>query len=200
VPGGLHDEGKHVPDGWPVLIPRIVEPTMTVPEEFVTTRLRVERLTSGHLSALERFHCDTAVMAELGGVRDEQQTFEYLSRNLRHWQEFGFGVWMLREIEGAEIVGRAILRHLDLEGVDEVEIGFALYSKLWGRGLATEIGEACVAVARRELGIQSLVGITTLHNHASQRVLAKLGLAREREVDVEGTPCLLHRIRWDKVR
>jgi ribosomal-protein-alanine N-acetyltransferase len=173
---------------------------MTVPEEFDTTRLRAERLTSGHRSALERFHSDTAVMAELGGLRDARQTSEYLSRNLRHWQEFGFGVWMLREIEGAEIVGRAILRHLDVEGVDEVEIGFALYPKLWGRGLATEIGEACAAIGRRELGLQSLVGITTLRNHASQRVLAKLGLAREREVDVEGTPCLLHRIRWSTMR
>ncbi len=173
---------------------------MAVPEEFVTTRLRAERLTSGHRSALDRFHADTAVMAELGGIRDGQQTSEYLSRNLRHWQEFGFGVWMLREIEGEEIVGRTILRHLDVEGVDEVEIGFALYREFWGRGLATEIGEACTAIGRRELGLQSFVGITTLRNHASQRVLAKLGLEWEREVDIEGTPWLLHRIRWNTMR
>src|SRR5262249_51803750 len=74
---------------------------------------------------------------------------------------------------------RAVLRHLDVEGTDEVEIGYAFYPEYWGRGLATEIAAACLAHGRR-LGVPSLVAIINPENHASQRVLTKVGLAYER--------------------
>jgi RimJ/RimL family protein N-acetyltransferase len=169
---------------------------MPLGDTFMTARLRAERLSPDDLEDLVRLHHDPAVMAGLGGVRDRQQTAEYLARNLSHWSEFGFGVWMLREVDGNEIIGRAALRHLDVEGADEIEIGFAFQAASWGRGLATEVGETCVELARHDLRATSLVGITTLANHASQRVLTKLGFEREREVAVQGTPCILHRLGW----
>jgi len=135
-------------------------------------------------------------MAELGGVRDEHQTAQYLARNLDHWVEHRFGVWILRESDGSEIIGRAVLRYLRLEDIDEVEVGFALYPRLWGRGLATEVAEARVVLARGELGVESLVGVTTPANRASQRVLLKLGLQYEREVLIEETRCFLYRADW----
>jgi RimJ/RimL family protein N-acetyltransferase len=93
-------------------------------------------------------HRDPAVMAELGGVRDEEQTAAYLARNLQYWAGYGFGLWILREVPGGDPVGRAVLRHFLVEGVDEVEVGYAFYLVLWGRGLATEVATACLAFGR----------------------------------------------------
>jgi ribosomal-protein-alanine N-acetyltransferase len=169
---------------------------MSLPESFATARLRAERLDDSHLTDLERFHRDPAVMAELGGVRGQQETRDYLARNLAHWSRFGFGVWMLAEIGGTEFVGRALLRHIELDGVDEIEIGYALNPDLWGRGLATEIGGSCVALARDALRLRSLIGVTTTSNRASQQVLTKLGMDLEREIVLDGTRCLLHRIHF----
>ena len=169
---------------------------MPVPESFRTARLHAERLAPHHLHDLIRFHRDAAVMAELGGVRDEHQTAQYLARNVDHWVKHGFGVWVLRELDGSEVVGRAALRYLPLEGVNEVEVGFALYPRLWGQGLATEVGEACIQFGRSKLGAESLVGATTPANRASQRVLVKLGLHYDREVLIEETRCLLYRVTW----
>ena len=166
---------------------------MSLPESFLTARLQAERLTPQHLAALVEFHRDSDVMAELGGIRDEEQTSEYLSRNLDHWAEHGFGVWALRERGASGFIGRAILRYLPLEGVSEVEIGFALYPRVWGRGLATEVAEACAALAWRGLGVDSLVGVTTPGNRASQRVLLKVGLHYEREIVMEATRYFLYR-------
>ncbi|MEN8183279.1 MAG: GNAT family N-acetyltransferase, partial [Myxococcota bacterium] len=103
------------------------------------------------------------------------------------------GVWVLREKDGSELIGRAVLRYLPLEGRREVEVGFALYSRFWGQGLATEVGNACAAIAWNDLGVESLVGLTTLANRASQRVLLKMGLHYEREVMIDETPCSLYR-------
>lgn len=166
---------------------------MSLPESFRTARLDAERLAPHHLVDLIEFHRDPNVMAELGGIRDEEQTSEYLSRNLDHWAEHGFGVWVLRERGGSEFIGRAILRYLPLQGVSELEIGFALYPRFWGRGLATEVAETCAALAWRDLDAPSLVGVTAPLNHASQRVLLKVGLNYEREVSAEGTRYLLYR-------
>jgi len=100
---------------------------MPFPDSFTTERLRAERLTPDHLAEVQRMHRDPAVMAHLGGVRDEERTAAYLARNLQHWADYGFGLWILREVSGGDPVGRAVLRHLSVEGVDEVEVGYGFY-------------------------------------------------------------------------
>jgi ribosomal-protein-alanine N-acetyltransferase len=169
----------------------------SVPESFRTARLRAERIGPQHLPDLVRFHQNPQVMAELGGVRSEEQTSLYLSRNAKHWEEYGFGVWMLQELEVDGVVGRVILRHLLVGDVDEVEIGFALLPRLWSRGLAAEAAASCLGFARQELDLASVVGVTTLTNRASQRTLSKLGFVHESAVTIDGTPCALYRVRWE---
>lgn len=166
---------------------------MAFPASFTTDRLQAERLTADHLAEIRRMHRDPAVMAHLGGVRDEDRTAAYLARNLQHWDEYGFGLWILREKSGGDPIGRAVLRHLLVEGVDEVEVGYALYQPFWGRGLATEVTRACLALGRRHLGLTAIVAVTSPANLASQHVLRKSGLAYEREFLLEETAAVLFR-------
>ena len=151
------------------------------PDHFTTERLQAERLTASHFPEVRRMHQDPVVMAQLGGVRTEQQTAAYMDRNLRHWAEHGFGLWILRERGGGHPVGRAVLRHLTIDDVDEVEVGYALYQPYWRRGLATEIATRCVGFAEHELGLTEIVGLTDPANRASRHVLEKVGLTYERE-------------------
>lgn len=162
-------------------------------ETFVTERLQAERLTPMHLPEIGRMHRDPAVMARLGGVRDEEQTAAYLLRNLRHWEEYGFGLWVLRERGGGEPVGRAVLRHLTIDDADDVEVGYAFYQPYWGRGLATEVATRCVELAARELGLASVVALTDPANRDSRHVLEKVGLTYERDCVHEGHPAALFR-------
>lgn len=53
-------------------------------------------------------HRDPAAMAHLGGVRDDDQSAAYLARNLQHWTDYGFGLWILRELGGGEPIGREL--------------------------------------------------------------------------------------------
>jgi len=164
-------------------------------DAFSTARLAAERLTSGHLPEITRMHRDAAVMAQLGGVRDEPQTAAYLAKNLKHWDEHGYGLWILRDLDGVEPVGRAVLRHLLVDGVDEVEVGYAFYPSHWGRGLATEIATACLQLGRGELGLRTIVAVTSPENRASQHVLEKVGLVYERDFNHEGARASLFRTR-----
>jgi RimJ/RimL family protein N-acetyltransferase len=136
---------------------------------------------------------DELFMAHLGGVRDEAGTRAYLDMNLTHWQEHGFGLWMLRDRQGGAIIGRAVLRHLEVDGVDEVEIGYGFVPEVWGRGLATEVALACVRLGLTEVGLTSVVALTLPTHTASQRVMLKAGLAYQRRVVHRGISCVLFR-------
>lgn len=168
----------------------------TVPtlEAFSTPRLLAERLRPAHRADLRRMDQDEQFMTHLGGVRDETGTERYLDWNLAHWSEHGFGLWMLRERETKAMIGRAVLRHLEVEGVDEVETGYGFLPEFWGRGLATEIACACLGLGH-DLGLGSIVAVTLPANTPSQRVLLKAGLEYEREIVHSGLVHLLFRSR-----
>jgi [ribosomal protein S5]-alanine N-acetyltransferase len=168
-----------------------------LPETFSTERLRAERLTAAHWPEIHRMHRVPEVMTHLGGVRTDAQTAEYFDRNLRHWDQYGFGLWILRARTGDDVIGRALLRHLLVEGVDEIEVGYAFYPAFWGRGLATEVTAACVRFARDELRVKTIVAITAPANLASQRVLLKNGLVYDREITHDNAVWSLFRRRWE---
>lgn len=167
---------------------------MTPPlDRFETTRLLAERLVPEHLPEVHRMHQDPVQMEYLGGVRDAAASATYLERNLRHWEEHGFGLWILRLRETGEVAGRALLRHLDIAGVDEVETGYSFHPAFWGRGLATETTLACLRIGHQGLGLRSIVAVTHPANLASHRVLTKAGMFKDRELRLDGRPQLLYR-------
>jgi [ribosomal protein S5]-alanine N-acetyltransferase len=139
-------------------------------------------------------HRDAEQMALLGGVRTPEQTVAYMERNLAHWDQFGYGIWILRDITTNDVIGRTLLRHLLIDGVDEVETGYGFSSAYWGRGLATEATLACLDYGWRELGLESIVAITLPVNVRSRRVMEKVGMVYEREIDRDEIPHVLYRV------
>jgi RimJ/RimL family protein N-acetyltransferase len=168
---------------------------MAFPDSFATERLQFDRLTADHLSEVERMHRDPAVMSQLGGVQTDERIAAYMARNLRHWHEYGFGPWVVRERGRPDIIGRAVLRRARVDEIDDVEVGYAFYESCWGRGLATELATACVGLGFEQLDLASIVGLTSPANRASQHVLEKVGLTFEREVIHEGKPTSVFRTR-----
>jgi ribosomal-protein-alanine N-acetyltransferase len=150
-------------------------------------------VTAVHWLDLRRMDENEGFMALLGGVRDTAGTVAYLEMNVKHWADHGFGMWMLRDPRTAEVIGRAILRHVDVESVDEVEVGYGFMPEYWGRGLATEIARACVGIGFEHLALPSMVAITTPANLGSQRVMQKAGLAYERDIVHANEPHVLFR-------
>ena len=166
---------------------------MSFPESFRTDRLLIRQLREADFPELRRLHTDGAVMEHIGGVRSPAQTEAYLARNLEHWRDHGFGLWMVHDGIGGPVAGLAMLRSLTVEGAEEVEVGYSLHRQYWGRGLATEIASACSAHGYDSLGLESLVAVAGPANSASHHVLRKIGMAFERDLVLEGTRCWLFR-------
>ena len=114
-------------------------------DSFATPRLKATRLAREELPDLVQLHLDDEVSRFLGGVRTPTQTAAYLETSLRHWADHGLGLWTLRTYDGT-FVGRAGLRHVELEGVSELEVAYTFVRSAWGQGFATEIAQPLVGI------------------------------------------------------
>ncbi len=75
---------------------------------------------------------------------------------------------------------------------DEVEVAYRLARSAWGQGIATEAAGALVAHALGPLGLPRVVAVTYPANHASQRVLDKLGFERRGIREYKGVEATYH--------
>src|SRR5262245_16433822 len=62
-----------------------------------------------------------------------------------------------------------------------VQIGFTLAKSAWGKGFGTEMASAVLRYGFIELRPPRIAGMASLQNHASRRVLLKIGLERKGE-------------------
>jgi ribosomal-protein-alanine N-acetyltransferase len=116
-----------------------------------------------------------------------------MKHNLARWQQYGYGIWILRQRETGVFTGRGGLRNEVLAGKDEVEIAYGLMPGFWNMGLATEFVEAIVQMGFSEIGLSSPACTTQQDNVASRRVLEKTDFRFEREIIHQGKPHLLFR-------
>jgi ribosomal-protein-alanine N-acetyltransferase len=145
-----------------------------------TKRLYLRPFQPGDLDVLAALCANPDVMRYVGhGVRTRKETETGLHRMMAHWQAHGFGMWKLVEKETGAFVGRAGLIHLD--STPEIEVGYVLDCPFWGRGLATEAARASLQFGFDPLGLERIVAIARPENHASQRVMQKLGMTYEKD-------------------
>lgn len=165
-------------------------------DSFRTPRLLATRLTPDDFTDCCTMNRNEQVRATLGGVLTDEQSQAWMNLNLAHWANHGFGVYFLRDPQSGSFIGRAGLRHADVEGMlDEIEVLYALMPEHWGRGLATEAACECLRIGFELLGLKQIVGFTLPTNRGSRRVLEKSGLTYERNIIHAELPHVLYRIR-----
>lgn len=76
------------------------------------------------------------------------------------------------------LIGNCGVRIKNLE-THEAEIGYELNPDFWGNGYATEAARAMLAFGFRDLNLRRVTAMCVAENHASARVLEKLGLVCE---------------------
>ncbi len=163
-------------------------------DERQTARLLLRRMGEEDLDELTHMHLDARVMATLGGVRSPDETKEWLERQIGHWQRCGFGLWMARDRATGRFAGRGGLHYVEIDGREEVEVGYSFLPEFWGQGLATELACESVRTAFTVLYLPELVCFTLPTNHASQRVMQKAGFRYERETTWKNLPHVLYRL------
>ncbi|MEB3343211.1 GNAT family N-acetyltransferase [Okeania sp.] len=114
---------------------------------------------------------------------------EFLPKVFRYYQQYPnyYGFWAAMEKLSNTFIGWFHFRPgLDgymgaiLYEVNDIELGYRLPRKVWGKGYATEGSKALVKKGFLELGIERIVASALSENKASIRVMEKVGLKFER--------------------
>ncbi len=163
-----------------------------------TERMILERLRSEHAAEQLQLLLDPRVSATLwprSQAPTEADVLDGLAAKVDHWNRHGFGMWLARDRESGEMVGRGGLQYTYTAGLNDVEAGWAIVPERWGQGLATELAHACVEAAFDQLDLLEIVAFTLPDNVASRRVMEKSGFVYERGIVHAGLPHVLYRHR-----
>ena len=151
---------------------------------FETNRLFLRRLTMDDVDNLLGIFSDPEAMKYYPATKSHNETIEWIDRNLRSYSEHGFGLWAVLLKETGTFIGQCgLITQRNVDGRDEVEIGYSIVRGQSNSGFATEAAIACRDFGFANLDLRRLVSLIDPANRASQRVAEKVGMSCEKEID-----------------
>jgi ribosomal-protein-alanine N-acetyltransferase len=119
------------------------------------------------------------------GIKNMDEARNYLLNGpLSSYKRLGFGLFLVKLKEGDVSIGMSGL--IKRDGLDNVDIGFALHPNYTGKGYAFESTAAVMKHAREVLKLTTIDAITTEDNARSIALLKKIGLQYKKMVTLPG--------------
>jgi [ribosomal protein S5]-alanine N-acetyltransferase len=146
-----------------------------------TERLSLREITSDDLDDLLEIWGDPEAMRHFPRVLDRQAMLEWVGRNQRRYEQYGHGLWAAHLRGERGLIGDCGLVFQEVEGVEELEVGYHFNRKYWGRGFAAESAQACLNYAFERLGRRRVISMIRPENVPSRRVAERNGLRIEKE-------------------
>ena len=161
---------------------------------FETQRLVFDTWQISDWAALRPIATDTEVMRYItGGVPwTDEQIQSFVDRQVKLYSEQGFTRWKLLAKPTGEMIGFCGVGFW--RDTQDLEIGWWLARRYWGRGLATEAARTALRDAFERVRLDRIISIARPANTASTRIMEKLGLKLECEFECDGVHLLRYMI------
>lgn len=154
----------------------------------------LRHLEMSDVDALLGIFSDPEAMRYYPGTKSRSEAEDWVRGNLRSYREHGFGLWAAVLKDSGEFAGQCGLAAQEVDGKDEVEIGYLFLRRFWGRGLATEAARACRDYGFDTLHRDRLISLIDPTNLASRRVAEKVGMRLEKQIHKWGKGILVYAI------
>jgi RimJ/RimL family protein N-acetyltransferase len=153
-----------------------------------TSRLLLRPWRDEDIAAFAEMSADPIVMEYLLSLSHRGLSAEaWAARARAHWDEHGFGQWVVELPGAASFIGVVGLGEVAYEApfTPAVEVAWRLARPGWGRGYATEAARAALDYGFDKLGLSEIVALTVPANQRSRRVMQRLGMTRSPEDDFD---------------
>jgi RimJ/RimL family protein N-acetyltransferase len=115
------------------------------------------------------------------GVYSRKQTAAFLEKILA-WQNRGLlSQFAVLSRADNQLIGYCGFFHQEVDGTNEIEIGYRLHPNYWNKGRATEAAQAVRDHAFRDLNLSRVISLIHSENAASRRVAEKMRMQFERQ-------------------
>ena len=148
-----------------------------------TERLLLRQFTVEDADFILKLLNEASFIQNIGdrGVRTIDDACTYiLNGPIASYEKNGFGLYRVELKETSEPIG--ICGLVKRDGLEDIDIGYALLPGFWSKGYAVEAARAVKEYAREVIGLKRLVAISDPANESSIRVLEKIGLKFEKMV------------------
>jgi RimJ/RimL family protein N-acetyltransferase len=159
-----------------------------------TPRLILREFELDDADALALILSDPHTMRFYPAPLDRAAVEQWIARNTQRYAKDGHGLWAMILKSSNEMVGDCGLTVQEVDGTDEVEIGYHTRSDLWGQGLTTEAARACRNYGFARLPVERLISLIRPENLPSQRVAEKNGMTVWKEIQWRGLSHLVYAI------
>jgi len=152
-----------------------------------TERLTLREVSTDDADFILRLLNEPSFLRFIGdkGVRNLQDARQYiLNGPIASYNQNGFGLYLVVLKSMNTSIGMCGL--IKRETLADVDIGFAFLPAFWNKGYAFESASAIMVYAKNVLKLPRIVAITNKDNHASAKLLNKIGLRFDRFITVDG--------------
>ncbi|EOH93402.1 hypothetical protein UAW_02650 [Enterococcus haemoperoxidus ATCC BAA-382] len=120
----------------------------------------------------------------------EEKVNNWLSWNLKSYQEHGFGLWAIIDQKSKDFIGQCGIVYSDVEDESLLEIGYLVNKRYWNQGYASSASQLCIAYAKDELKAEKICSIIRETNLSSRKVAEKNGMTiiKQFDKDYSGLP------------
>ncbi|MES2217799.1 MAG: GNAT family N-acetyltransferase [Pseudomonadota bacterium] len=102
---------------------------------------------------------------------------KYLDPSIKHAEKYGFSSCSIFAKDTGEFVGCVGIFHYGFDDTQpDIEIGYFLHKKYWGKGCAQELAQGFIDWGFQHLAISKLIADANPANERSWRVMEKLGM------------------------
>lgn len=113
---------------------------------------------------------------------NKEKSNYWIDRQLQRYKELKFGLHAIEERDSKEFIGLCGLLAQDIDGSTQIEVGYSLLKKHWGKGFAPETTRLFINYAFENKISDSVISIIHVKNLRSQRVAEKNGLKIEKRI------------------
>jgi [ribosomal protein S5]-alanine N-acetyltransferase len=161
-----------------------------------TERLHIRPLTLNDIQHWEVFMSDyESVKLFPAFITEAPNSAElWITKQLERYAHNRFGLMALEHKITHEFVGQCGLLSKEVNGVNELEIGYSLMPNSTGKGYATEAAQAFKRIAFQNNYTQSVISIIHVDNLASQHVATRNGMTRGNVINYFGIDAYVYRV------
>jgi RimJ/RimL family protein N-acetyltransferase len=147
-----------------------------------TARLRLREFVLEDADAIEAILGDPVAMQYYPAAFDRKAVESWIEKNMERYRRDGYGLWAMLLKRSGELIGDCGCAMQEVEGKNEIEIGYHVRRDLWGNGYATEAARACMDHTFTKVGAARVISMIRPENMQSRRVAEKNGLICEKIV------------------
>jgi RimJ/RimL family protein N-acetyltransferase len=96
------------------------------------------------------------------------------------------GLMVLISKEDNTLIGHAGLVPQKIDGDEEIEIGYCISRKHWGKGYATESAKALLEYGKNNLDKQRFIALIQPDNISSKKVAKRVGMELDKNIVLAG--------------